>query len=55
MVACICRRIAFVGVCFPRKDSLEECVWMAFFLVAMIPDSVAEVVCRSSESGRVAT
>ena len=30
-------------------------MWMACFVVAVVPDSVAVVVCRSSASGRVGT
>ena len=56
MVACIRPRIALFGVFFPQEGSLEKCVWMACFVVAVVPDSVAvRVVCRSSASGRVGT
>ena len=55
VVACIRPRIALFGVFFRREDSLENWVWMACFVVAVVPDSVAVVVCRSKASGRVDT
>ena len=55
VVACIRPRIALFGVFFPREDYLEKCMWMACFVVAAVPDSVAVVVCRSSASGRADT
>ena len=55
VVACIRPHIALFGVFFPRKDPLEKRVWMACFVVAVVLDSVAVVVCRSSASGRVGT
>ena len=55
VVACIRPRIALFGVFFPREDPLEKCVWMACFVVALVPDSVAVVVCRSSANSRIGT
>ena len=53
VVACIRPRIALFGVFSPREDSMEKCAWMACFVVAVVPASVAVVVCLSSASGRV--
>ena len=56
MVVRIRPGIAFFGVFFPREDSLEKYMggaWMACLVVAVVPDSVAVVVRRSSASGRV--
>ena len=49
-----------IGGCYfsPRKPFGEICrggVWMACFVVAVILDSVAVAVYRSSASGRVGT
>ena len=52
-------RYRLVWCFFPREDALEKYiiggVWMACFVVAVVPDSVAVVVCRSSASGRIGT
>ena len=55
VVACTRPCIAFVDVCFPRKYCMGKCVWMACFVVAVVPDPVAVVVCMSSDSGRDGT
>ena len=57
-VACTRPGIALFSVFFPQEDSLEKYiggVWMASFVVAVVPDSVAVAVGRSSASGRVGT
>ena len=58
-VPCIRPGIALFGVFFsPRRlfgwRNIRG-VWMACFYVAVVPDSVAVVVCRSSASGRFGT
>ena len=55
VVACIRPRIALFGDFFPRENSLEKCVGISCIVVAVVPDSVAVVVCRPSASGRVGT
>ena len=55
VVACTRPGIALLFVFSSGEDSLEKCVWMACFVVAVVPDSVAVVVCRSRPSGRVGT
>ena len=55
-MACIRPGIASFGVFPPEKTLRRDIggVWMACF-VAVVPESVAVVVCRSNASGRVDT
>ena len=55
MVACIRPSISSFGVFLPREDSLEKSVRTACFVAAVVPDSVAAVVCGSRASGSVGT
>ena len=48
-MACVRPGIASFGGSFPREDSLEKyrrCGRRAFFVVAVVPDSIAVAVCR---------
>ena len=57
VVVCTRPGIELLGVFSPEKTLWRSVggVWMACFVIAVVPDSVAVVVCRSSAIGRVGT